>query len=91
MEGACPSGSELQTELQGADSTVAWVQQGRGAAALDALTVDRYMKDGELARLHRKPVDIRQNVWFVYRRHHREEPALQKVLDIVMDSFELPS
>ncbi len=80
----------IEAELEDADFLLTLLLQGRGAAVLDSVTLETFLRRRQLAKLHRKPLSLRQNIWFVYRRHHREEPALQRAMDILMDTFEFP-
>lgn len=61
--------------------------EGRGVAALSALTVASDIKAGRLAMLHSSPVEIREPVWFVCGAHPRANPALRKMIDALMEKF----
>jgi LysR family transcriptional activator of nhaA len=63
--------------------------EGQGAAAMDAMTVKQDLSSGKLVKLHNRPLGLWQDVWFLHRR--QGEPGLRKVLDMLMDSFALPS
>jgi LysR family transcriptional regulator, transcriptional activator of nhaA len=81
----------LGAETEDIDFIRTLLLDGRGAAAIDALTVRQDLASRKLVKLHPRPVGLWQNIWFLYRRHHKAEPALQQVLDVLMDSFVLPS
>lgn len=60
-----------------------------GVSALDEVSVAADLREGRLRKLHPRPLAVHQDVFFLYRRHHRGEPAFQKSIDILMDTFEL--
>lgn len=81
----------IGAETEDIDFIRALLLEGRGAAAMDALTIRQDLASRKLVKLHPRPVGLWQNVWFLYRRHHKAEPAVQQILDILMDSFQLPA
>jgi LysR family transcriptional regulator, transcriptional activator of nhaA len=79
----------IASEVEDADLIRVLVLNGDGVAALDLLSVAGDLRERRLFKLHRNPLPIHQDVWFLFRRHHREEPGLQKSIDIIMDAFTL--
>ncbi|MDO8804876.1 MAG: LysR family transcriptional regulator [Elusimicrobiota bacterium] len=61
--------------------------RGHGVAAMDALTIRDDLKLGRLMRLHRKDVDIKQNIWFICGRHPKPNPVLRRIIQSLMGKF----
>jgi LysR family transcriptional activator of nhaA len=63
--------------------------EGRGVAALGALTVANDIKAGRLQTLHTTPVGITEPVWFVCDAQPRSNPAVRALTDKLMEDFSL--
>lgn len=63
--------------------------RGKGAAALDALTVREDIVHGRLRKLHPRGPSIRERVWFVHGRHPKPNPALRRAIESLVDRFVL--
>lgn len=63
--------------------------RGKGAAALDALTVRDDLAHGRLSKLHPRGPAIKERVWFVHGRHPKPNPALRRAIESLTDRFVL--
>jgi LysR family transcriptional activator of nhaA len=79
----------IAAELEDTNLIRAFLLKNEGIAAMDLLSVSTDFRAKRLFKLHPDPLPFVQNVWFLFRRHHRDEPVLQKSLDIIRDTFHL--
>lgn len=78
---------DVQAEVEDSDLIRLMALQGQGVGVMDALTAKKALDSGHLVRLHRKPVGIRENIWFVCRRSQSARPGTQRMLDVLMGRF----
>lgn len=77
----------VQAEVEDSDLIRLMALQGQGAAVMDTLVVKEALDSGTLVRLHKNPVGIRENIWFLCRRSQSARPGTQKILDVLMGRF----
>lgn len=77
----------VHAEVEDSDLIRLMAIQGQGVAVMDTLAAEKALDSGRLVRLHKKPVGIRENVWFLCRRSQSARPGTQKVLDVLMERF----
>lgn len=65
------------------------VLRGKGAAALDALTVREDLASGRLRKLHPRGPAIKERVWFINGRHPKPNPSLRRAIESLTDQFTL--
>lgn len=65
------------------------VLRGKGAAALDALTIREDVAHGRLRKLHPRGPAIKERVWFIGGRHPKPNPALRRAMASLMERFSL--
>ena len=63
--------------------------RGKGAAALDELTVREDLAHGRLRKLHPRGPAIKERVWFVYGRHPKPNPVLRRAIGSLTERFTL--
>ncbi|MGQ0644238.1 MAG: LysR family transcriptional regulator [Elusimicrobiota bacterium] len=78
----------VKAEAEDINYIILQVRLGAGAAALDELTMKDDLRQRRLVKLHRGELG-RQNIFLINRRHHRDDPAVQKAMDILMETFTL--
>ena len=63
--------------------------EGRGVATMNLLAARRDTESGRLRRLNRAGTGISERIWLLANRTPRSNPALQRLLDALLDSFEI--
>lgn len=63
--------------------------RGKGAAALDALTVRDDLARGRLRLLHPRGPAIKERVWFIRGRHPKPDSSLRRAIDSLAEEFTL--
>lgn len=64
-------------------------REGRGAAIVDLVTVKRDIKEGLLVKLHRRPVELEEYIWFLYNSAARANQNLASAILAVAKKFRL--
>lgn len=63
--------------------------RGKGAAALDALTVRDDLANGRLLKLHPRGPAIKERVWFICGRHPKPNAPLRRAIESLTGRFSL--
>lgn len=80
---------DVRAEVESPDIIRTMALQGEGAGLMDPVSGEADIQRGRLVKLHKRPIGIRENVWFICRRQNNDSHPLRKVLDILMEEFVL--
>ena len=61
--------------------------QGRGAAAIDTLTISEDLKAGRLVKLHARPTGMMEHVWILYNARPKPDKALAQAISALANEF----
>lgn len=74
----------VQAEVESPELIRLLAVQGGGAALMDPSALEAEIRQGRLVKLHKRPIGIQENIWFICRRGEREAAALQFAVDALM-------
>jgi len=80
-------GVSVEAEVEDSDLLRLLALRGRGVTALNLMTVGGDIRRGRLVQLHPKPIGIFEPVYFTVSRHRKQDPRIQRALDILMTEF----
>lgn len=78
----------IQAEVENPDLIRIMAIEGEGAAITNLASVKGDLARRRLVKLHSQPIGIRENVWFIARRHREPRSSLQRAVDLLMSRFE---
>jgi LysR family transcriptional activator of nhaA len=84
--GVLPS---IQAEVEDPDLILSMTLRGEGVGFLDPFTIQRYLAQGRLVKLHERSLGIRENLWLLSSRHPHSSAPVQDAIDALMDRFRL--
>ncbi|MBI5625101.1 MAG: LysR family transcriptional regulator [Elusimicrobia bacterium] len=79
----------VEAEIEDFDLLRLLALRGQGIAAVDALTVRQDVERGRLTKLHRKPLGLKEYVWFICGRHPKPNPILHRAMHELMEEFSI--
>lgn len=87
----CRHGVAVSVDVETDDSDLVrfLALRGKGAAALDELTVRDDLASGRLRRLSARGPAIKERVWFICGRHPKPNPSLRRAVESLMERFNL--
>ncbi|MBI4248592.1 MAG: LysR family transcriptional regulator [Elusimicrobia bacterium] len=77
----------LMAETEDSDLIQTLAVQGKGVAALDALSLEHEIRRKRLVKLHKNPTGILLDIWFWAGRRPQSNPGLNRVMEGLMERF----
>lgn len=78
---------DIQAEVEDSDLILLMAIQGQGVGIFDAAAARDALDSGLLVRLHKRPVQIRERIWFVCRRNQSARAGIHPALKDIMEKF----
>lgn len=77
----------IQAEVENPDLIRILAVQGDGAALMDPEAAENDLRNGRLVKLHRAPIGIKENIWFISCPGRKNHAGTEAALDHLMEDF----